>query len=391
MMSSSSQSYVNAAKHGQNISVQRTKILLLGTRRSGKTSIQQVLFHHLPAKQTFYLEPTMRVAKHEFDTVIPLEIWDCPGNITVDSLGASLADFATIIFVIDIRDLYQQPVSKLVEFIVAACQVNPDINFEVFVHKAEKLQEDDKIENFRQIHERVVDRLADESPEYEQVPLNFHLTSVYDHSLQEAFSRVLHKLIDSLPYLEDLLNVFCLNTSSPKAFLFDTASKLYLATDSSPVDQATHNLCCDYLQMLTSFGPLYKSNAEGDIRAHLFSPTPTPPPTATPSPPSFSTSPSSTLKACVQSPPHTPSNLPLDARNAKPLFYPSAATSLSPSHPGTTLSYHLVTPHLALLALLPTTIYDMRRGLVEWNVVWFREGVREIWEVEKERSNAEGV
>lgn len=54
-----------------------------------------------------------------------------------------------------------------------------------------------------------MDRLVDESPEYEQVPLNFHLTSVYDHSLQEAFSRVIHKLIDSLPYLEGLLNVFC--------------------------------------------------------------------------------------------------------------------------------------------------------------------------------------
>ena len=64
-------------------------------------------------------------------------------------------------------------------------------------------------ENFRQIHERVMDRLADESPEYEQVPLNFHLTSVYDFSLQDAFSRVIHKLIDSLPYLENLLNVFC--------------------------------------------------------------------------------------------------------------------------------------------------------------------------------------
>ncbi|KAH7925853.1 hypothetical protein BV22DRAFT_1033560 [Leucogyrophana mollusca] len=332
----------------------------------------------------------MRVTKHAYDTVIPLEIWDCPGNITVDSLGAPLSMFATIIFVIDIRDLYQQPVSKLVEFIVAACQINPDINFEVFVHKAEKLQEDDKIENFRQIHERVVDRLADESPEYEQVPLNFHLTSVYDHSLQEAFSRVLHKLIDSLPYLEGLLNVFCSNTSSPKAFLFDTTSKLYLATDDSPVDQATHNLCCDYLQMLTSFGPLYKSNADTDPRFGLFSPTPTPPPTLPPPPsstPPLSTP--STIMAFPQAPPHTPANLPVDAQNSKPLFYPSAATSLSPSHPGTTLSYHLVTPHLALLALLPTTVYEMRRGLVEWNVVWFREGVREIWEVEKERSSSE--
>jgi hypothetical protein len=102
------------------------------------------------------------------------------------------------------------------------------MSLEVFVHKAEKLQEDDKIgtsrtrpvlvgvvapyiiaENFRQIHERVSDRLLDISPDYEQVQLNFHLTSVYDHSLHEAFSKVLHKLVDSLPYLEDLLNVFC--------------------------------------------------------------------------------------------------------------------------------------------------------------------------------------
>lgn len=65
------------------------------------------------------------------------------------------------------------------------------------------------VENFRQIHERVSDRLLDISPDHEQVQLNFHLTSVYDHSLHEAFSKVLHKLIDSLPYLEDLLNVFC--------------------------------------------------------------------------------------------------------------------------------------------------------------------------------------
>lgn len=47
------------------------------------------------------------------------------------------------------------------------------------------------------------------SPEFEQIQLNFHLTSVYDHSLHEAFSRVLHKLIQSLPFLEELLNVFC--------------------------------------------------------------------------------------------------------------------------------------------------------------------------------------
>ena len=39
---------------------------------------------------------------------------------------------------------------------------------------------------------------------------------------------------------------------------------------------------------------------------------------------------------------------------------------------------------LALLALLPTSVYEEKRGLVEYNVVFLREGVQEICEVEEE-------
>ncbi|KAF9048526.1 Gtr1/RagA G protein Gtr2 [Panaeolus papilionaceus] len=350
----------------------RTRILLLGMRRAGKTSIQQVLFNNLSPKQTFYLETTMRITKVPVDTVIPLEIWDCPANTTVESLGVPLSHFSTIIFVIDIRDLYSQPISKLVEFIVAAYHDNPNIGLEVFVHKAEKLQEEDKIENFRQIHERVSDRLLDLSPEYEQMQLNFHLTSVYDHSLLEAFSRVLHKLIESLPYLEELLNVFCANSQASKAFLFETHSRLYIATDASPVDSATHNLCCDYLQMLNSFGPLYKCAK----------------PNGTPTNGNASTSPRTPLATSKSM-----------ASSAKKMFYPSASTTLGMVGPNaaitapsstssTTLTYHLITKHLALLALIPTSVYEERRGLVEFNVVFLREGIQEICDVEEEARGA---
>ena len=44
-------------------------------------------------------------------TVIPLEIWDCPGNTTPETLGASLADFSSIIFVIDIQVAYPYLIS----------------------------------------------------------------------------------------------------------------------------------------------------------------------------------------------------------------------------------------------------------------------------------------
>lgn len=38
--------------------------------------------------------------------------------------------------------------------------------------------------------------------------LSFYLTSIYDHSIFEAFSKVVQKLIPQLPTLENLLNIF---------------------------------------------------------------------------------------------------------------------------------------------------------------------------------------
>lgn len=50
---------------------------------------------------------------------------------------------------------------------------------------------------------------------------SFYLTSIYDHSIFEAFSKVVQKLIPQLPTLENLLNIFisvCDTTSRPQCF-----------------------------------------------------------------------------------------------------------------------------------------------------------------------------
>ncbi|KAF7797201.1 hypothetical protein EIP86_008393 [Pleurotus ostreatoroseus] len=343
-------------------------------------------------------------------TVIPLEIWDCPSTIALESLEAPLNQFATVIFVIDIQELYQPAISKLVDFVVAAYQANDAVHLEVFVHKADTLSEEYKTENFRHIQQRVLDELYDVAAEYEQLPINFHLTSIYDHSVHEAFSKVLHKLIDSLPYLEDLLNVFCANSQASKAFLFDSISRLYVATDASPVDQPTHSLCSEYLHMLNSFGPLYRSTSASPQRLRdvptsipttpaalpstlpsvsqgLNTPSASGSPLPPPSPALLSPHiliPQSTSYGSTDISPPVP-DTPI-AKKPKSLFYPSASTSLSPTSTGagTTLTYHLITPQLALLALLPTAVFDSKRGLVEYNVVFFREGIQEICDVEEE-------
>ena len=62
------------------------------------------------------------------------------------------------------------------------------------------------------------------------------------------------------------------NSQASKAFLFDSISRLYVATDASPVDQPTHSLCSEYLHMLNSFGPLYRYVA--GVPVYVFIPNP---------------------------------------------------------------------------------------------------------------------
>jgi Ras-related GTP-binding protein C/D len=59
----------------------------------------------------------------------------------------------------------------------------------------------------RDIQQQALDDLADAKLD---VHLSFYLTSIYDHSIFEAFSKVIQKLIPQLPILENLLDI--LNT-----------------------------------------------------------------------------------------------------------------------------------------------------------------------------------
>jgi hypothetical protein len=51
---------------------------------------------------------------------------------------------------------------------------------------------------------------------------------------------------------------------------------------------------------------------------------------------------------------------------------------------GATQTYRLITPELALLATFHPGVFEERRGLLEYNVIFFREGVQEIAVVERD-------
>ncbi|RWS14415.1 ras-related GTP-binding protein C-like isoform X1, partial [Dinothrombium tinctorium] len=326
---SSSSGPISATYNG--CEAQKPRILIMGLRRSGKSSIQKVVFHKMSPNETLFLESTNKIIKDDISNTsfVSFTIWDFPGQIdffdsTFDSENI-FGGCGALVFVIDAQDDYMEALSRLHLTITRAYKVNPDIKFEVFIHKVDGLSDDHKIETQRDIHQRANDELLEVG--LENIHISFYLTSIYDHSIFEAFSKVVQKLIPQLPTLENLLNIFISNSAIEKAFLFDVVSKIYIATDSSPVDMQSYELCCDMIDVVIDISCIYgvKDDGEGST---------------------FDSSSSSTIK--------------LNNQNV--------------------LYLREVNKFLALVCILREDHFD-KQGLIDYNFQCFHDAIQEVFEL----------
>lgn len=74
------------------------------------------------------------------------------------------------------QDDYVEALGRLHLTVSRAYRVNPEINFEVFIHKVDGLSDDHKIETQRDIHQRANDDLADAS--LEKLHLRYILSNI---------------------------------------------------------------------------------------------------------------------------------------------------------------------------------------------------------------------
>ena len=97
----------------------------------------------------------------------------------------------------------------------------------------------------------------------------FHLTSIYDHSIFEAFSKVVQKLIpQQYNTLETMMNTLITRCNMEKSFLFDVVSKVYLATDANPVDMHSYELCSAMIDVVIDVSCIYGMDEEGGNLAY---------------------------------------------------------------------------------------------------------------------------
>ncbi|KAM6959509.1 ras-related GTP binding Cb isoform 2-T2 [Aplochiton taeniatus] len=223
------------------------------------------------------------------------------------------------------KDDYVEALGRLHLTVSRAYKVNPEINFEVFIHKVDGLSDDHKIETQRDIHQRANDDLSYAS--LDRLHLSIYLTSIYDHSIFEAFSKVVQKLIPQLPTLENLLNIFISNSGIEKAFLFDVVSKIYIATDSSPVDMQSYELCCDMIDVVIDVSCIYGLRGDGGGSA-----------------------------------------------------YDKESLAIIKLNNTTVLYLKEVTKFLALVCILREESFE-RKGLIDYNFHCFRKAIQEVFEV----------
>lgn len=223
---------------------------------------QRVVFQKMSPHETlFRLEATQGLERALVDhtPLCRFTLWDFPGDYYGGD--AVFAGSTSLIFVVDAQDEpYDHVLQSFTNAVTRALQVNPNIAVEVFINKVDGelfLSDESKYDCRRDILSQMSDELADAGLSPDAIQIRYHLTSIYDHSIYEALSRVVQRLIAQLPTLENLLNVLVSTCSMEKAYLFDVVSKLYISTDSGPVDGQSIELCSDMLDVVLDVSSIY--------------------------------------------------------------------------------------------------------------------------------------
>ena len=166
-------------------SVIRPRILLTGLRRSGKTSIQRVIFTKMQPAQTQFLESTPQLTMNQFScgSFINFQVQELPGQLhvfppsntvggpngptssydddSIHMIGGGydmeglLKRCNAVVYIIDAQDDYSESIVRLNMIIQLGRRVNPKIRYEIFIHKVDQLSEEAKAETQRDVHNQV--------------------------------------------------------------------------------------------------------------------------------------------------------------------------------------------------------------------------------------------
>lgn len=187
--------------------------------------------------------------------------------------------------------------------------------------------------------------------------ISYRTTSIFDHSVFEAFSLVVQRLIPEVGALEGMLDLLVNHSVMEKAFLFDVVSKLYIATDSTPYHPQDFELCSDLIEVNIDLSCIYtgaKTSKESKAKEN-------------------GGGGDSSGKATAGGGGST-------ASGAAGLTFGKGTDTTATIHLGNNMVLYLreVSQYLALVCIMRRQNFDGNVGLIEYNIRIFSEGLQAI-------------
>ncbi|GME85996.1 unnamed protein product [Ambrosiozyma monospora] len=320
--------------------------------RSGKSSIRKVVFHNMKPIDTLYLDSTAKPTSELYKSLIDLDVMELPGQLDIfepelyncDELFASTG---ALVYVIDSQDEYLASIENLLHIINYVYALNKNINVEVLIHKMDGSSEDFKMDTQRDIRSRITTELANYGSE--EILVNFHVTSIFDHTIYEAFSKIVQRLIIEYGALENICDMLMEATSLDKVYLFDINSKIYIATDSSANSLQTYEACAEFIDVNTDLIGLYEEDDNETEDVNGYEPT--------------------------KGGEDTGENSALALRTTR---------CFSELQNGTALVYYKAIRGLGLVAIVRTNgDFQTCKPVIDHNLLMFKRALERIWERER--------
>ena len=97
-----------------------------------------------------------------------------------------------------------------------------------------------------------------------EISITFELTSIFDHTIYAAFSKVVQKLFPFVDHIKNLLDHLISCCKIEKAFVFDLLSKIFIASDSGPIDISHYEICSELIDVLIDVSCIFSESPKFD-------------------------------------------------------------------------------------------------------------------------------
>ena len=240
-------------------------LAIMGPQSSGKTSIRKVVFEKMSPHETIFNESTTKIEKKEIKNlgICNLNITELPHDIMEkDKINGNdiINKCSTLIYVFDFSATTYSPFDYFSKNILPNLPKKSSMFLSIFIHKIDSIKLY-QIE-FNKKHNDIKTKFFQILREYKNIEVKFYITSIYDYSLFETFSKIIQNTMpkEQSENILSLLSNFAECCKFDKCYLFDILYKIYIAHDFSPFEEQIYELCSDIIDVNFDLTNIYNKN-----------------------------------------------------------------------------------------------------------------------------------